>query len=264
MSLEFIPSGDPVVYDGVILVPDDNVSSSPLINGPAFVLINVWVQLYATPSTENNQILFIGEAPPSNNSRCEVQVNTAGKFQVIVRVPDLSAAVSVLSTANVPVETAGALAYPRHMLTAKIDCAADAILLYIDGVLDSTHTVLGLGAAFSATNSGASSYGFQEIGPAQGWNGKLSDLRVYEEYTNRPDINDLVKTLFYMNGHDTVVGNARRELTLMHHMDRRNGGVAAVLADVPDESPAALAPPTAISETPVFRDYQQAFRRFVN
>ena len=264
MSLEFIPAGaDPVLYDGIELIPDDNVTSSPMFNGWATAIISFWTQVYPAVPAANLQHVFFAETPPGNNSRVEVQITPARLVNVQVRAPDAAAAASVLSTGVVPAETAAALAYPRQFWQVFIDLPNDTITLYVNGALDSVHAALGLNAAFDATNSGHASFGYQVagVGPgSQGHNGKISDLRIYEGEILTLDLH---RTMYRMNGHDGFVGNTRKHLQSLNHWNRRNGGAVAVLADVPDESPAQTIPvPSAIKETPTFRDWQHAFRRF--
>lgn len=145
-----------------------------------------------------------------------------------------------------------------------IDLVADTIKIYIDGILDSTHTALGMAAATDNTNSGPSTLCYDFVTPSQFFPGLVSDFRCYVNDTGWTD--DMVKSVYRMNGHDGRVGNAQDQLQMRYQFDFNNGGSAITVANLYDTSGAQIAGsvPTAIVGAPVYRDYKEAFRRVVH
>jgi len=256
MSLELDPS---VAPEGLTLVVADGVSGSPLFFGVDRVLVDCWVQLYAVP-VANQQIMFVGEQVPSFNSRFELQITPAQLVNVIVRTPDGAGPISVLSVGTIPVETAAAQAFPSHHIGIFFDAPAGTITITIDGVVDSVHAVAIV--AFSATVSGSSSIGYQEIGVVQGLDGKISNARVINLGAPLGPYGDLAQTIYRLNGHDTYLGSTPGAWGLGHQFDQQRSGVVAVLSDVSDQSSAPLAPPVAVMGAPIFAPSQHAPRRF--
>lgn len=263
MSSQF----NPATPDGVGCVsPLGN--TAPYIKNVSSILFSGWVQIYAELLASAQIILFRnnpGTGNP-NNSRFEVQIAGPGanlrKVQVIARSPDASAGMSVFSTAVLPIEPNISTSAARIHIVAIINFATATAAIYINGVLDSTFAALPIGVATENFDTGAVSIGYDINGGIQGFDGKLSDIRVY---VNTIWDADTVLTAYRMNGHDGIQGDAQNRLQLRYAFDNNSGGALLTTGNTADISAlqATGGFPQQIQGAPIYGDYFQEFRRRV-